>query len=458
MDAEQIKREAVDARDAQEDAAVVSPPPLDALWHADLWASAALDEPLGRFLLTDADALALTTRSDSSDAFPPAPAVDSDLAPREDEQAKQAAVAARRRRAYRVKKKSELETLREASAVLGDRLAALVAKNEALKDRLAEYGRAGRFAAGWRGVALRQLQRRLQAEALNRELRALVRQHRQVGHTLVCSLQSQVAAAAPAPARRDVLEVPTPQRPKEAVHLLESDARTAAEFLREVDATYHQAHDVLRSCQPPPVTGEAYSSRQSWRRDPQTKREFFEFVEAWTIPFSLEDAVPAMHMALPIVLGKECRPAVIPVPDAADTTAIKFVFSCSDSEQRVTRYQCLLVAKVFAEKDHAVFRWRAVTVEVDSVSDEIVETGWGVAQRARSASGRQDEPTGTDINFYTRFEMREDALKVQDGCQRNKQLEKYVRSLFSDVQEDVSEWYQVIESLVMKDLSALRIT
>lgn len=477
MKVEPTRSAAGDLAAADSAYAVVSPPPFDALWHADFEAAPCSETALGRTdcgqVVTDADALLRSEcrdhqaflasqprgdTSDFSDFTPPTPTIKREPTPQDAKQARQVALAARRRRVYRVKKKSELEALRETSAVLGDRLAELIARNEALKDQLVEQGGAGRFAAGWRGVALRQLRRRIEAEALNRELRGLVCQHNDVAQALACTLRSQLSAVEPK--QPSAIGLAQRQTPKEVMQLQDCDIRTVAVFLQEIDATYAEAEAVLRDCHLPAETEHAYNSRQGWRRYLDSGSEYFELIETWVVPFGLQDAVPAMHKSIPIVLAKECRPAIIQVPDPSSTTAIKFLFSCTDGHQRTVWYQSILVAKVFLEKDRAVFRWQSVTVErecVGSIGDEIVETGWGVARRAPSASGDHHDPAGTRVEFYSRFGMRGGPVTSPNGARRNKRLEEYVNMMFSSAEEGITEWYQVIENLVMNDLAALDI-
>lgn len=438
-------------------------PATEARWPRDPEDFSFTDQELeGFLLLVDGDSLAhsegdsddaraasapgaATKRPTDQDASPGAPSDDA-------KRARSTALAAKRRREYQLRQKTELDELRKASAALGGKLALLVSKKEALRFELQRVDK-GRNATSWREIALRQLQRRIEAEEANRALRLLVRQKHIAAQSLSLILQSELTAA-----ESDKLAALgcLQRQGKEVVQLCNSDLALVASLVNEIDATYLQADAVLGDYQLPAAESRHYTSRKGWRENPHSGDGYFETIESWGIPFDVDVAVEAMIKSLPSMLSRACQPATIPTVDPANTMAIKFFFSGTDEEHRQRHYESIFVAKVFFEGDRAILRWRFVSKERahgGSNGVQFSESGWGIARREAGNYGEHPRSAGTRVTLCTRFGIYGPAASTSA---RSQSLKIYIEMLFSDYKDDMMEWNHAIEEVVMKNAAASR--
>lgn len=161
---------------------------------------------------------------------------------RTDRQNRQSALAARRQRVYQEKKKIELSKLRATQATLVTKLNTLAARNEAFRSELQGGGQQRSELAGWRRIALRQMAQRLDAEALNRQLRVQVGMQRTLAHSLASMVRMRISAIDSTPLAS--------QWEKPRLELNDDDLRSFAALSNEVDTLYGQTHDVFRHHDP----------------------------------------------------------------------------------------------------------------------------------------------------------------------------------------------------------------
>lgn len=305
--------------------------------------------------------------------------------------ARQSTLMAKRR--YREKRRNELHSLRNQSERLSARLAAIQTKNRVKASQLQRLGSAHAMTPGWRGIALRQLQRKLKAEALNQQLKTQVRVH----HALVEHMRAIFQARLRAIDTERSVSLVTPCF-KPVAKFDEADYRRIGAFRSEMDAVYAQADAVLSQFNLSLRPGQTYKSHHTRRWDPEAKSECIEFVESYVIPFERSDAVRSFPTALYSMLERECTPASMSLPDAESTMAIKFHFGCNDVQQEPAFSQSF-VSKIFDEEHRTVIVWRAFT-EQEATGAKFIETGWGVARGLSRDGGGTHE---TLTHFCTRM-------------------------------------------------------
>lgn len=238
---------------------------------------------------------------------------------------------------------------------------------------------------GWKGVTLRQLQRRIEATRVNCEFHAQLRQCCDVAQQLACSLQSQLSlinAERLSAVLATLLE-------KEALRFTDHDMCTAVSLANGLGAMHSQADAVFQNCEvPTPPENQAFSSAQVWQWDPEAGGEYLELVEARVAPSDFDVAVAAQDKILYMMLSEGCQPAIIDLPGGA--RAVKFIYSYDDDEMRSIQFQRILVGRVTIDDDRAVMCWRAVSEERGFVGPkryQYDERGWwGVAKRGAPGS------------------------------------------------------------------------
>lgn len=349
-----------------------------------------------------------------------------------------------RRRAYRARKKAELSSLRRAAKMLAGDLDKLQARKAAASATSSALN--GRLVAGWRGVARRQKQRRMQVEALNRELRTLVRSRHVMALHLTDALHA-VGAASPSPACCRL------QKPMMAFD--EDDMRLVKVLRLELGSMHDLTDSVLASCEMPTVApGMEFGFHCARRWDEAAGCEFVEVAEAHAVPFDFPDTVTALYKALPVLFGKECEPAILQLSESPDTLAVKFYFSgVKDEAQQATpmHYECLTVTTGVDEATRCVIGWRSMVRVRGSPEISFVESSWGTAQALHDAS--IGEPVGTKFEFCTHVRSTNPSSDVASAL-----LGKYLAQVAKVAPSDAAELTQAIENVLVDEMAALSVS
>lgn len=359
------------------------------------------------------------------------------------------AAAARRRKQYRERKKCELVELRGKCATLTAKLEVLLTRNNARKKQYKRLGnKPTNNNGGWEAVAFRQLQRRMAAEALNRDLRAHLRLHHDMADQYGRSWKRQTNFLDRQ--RPDTIVLSKPQ--KEMITFDEHDMRLIASLIQ--DSRGH-ADTILANCEVVSTSRELYSYEQNWRRDCHQGREFLEFVEKWAVPFGLAVAVPALQRTLPHMLAKECDPAVFQIPGTEFATAIKYIYTCEAENGRTERYHNILVLQVFMESHRATLCWRTVSEQngFRALSgSQYDEHGWGVAQQLPG----EPETAGTKFTFCTHLSSRRPPSNESGREHFEKYARKFAKTMVKTSDEESVEWHDTLENVAMDGLIAMR--
>lgn len=357
-------------------------------------------------------------------------------------QARERSLAARRCSTYRNKKRREETELRALSKQLEGRLAALVTRREALRNQPGYFK-----VAGWRGVALRQLKRRIEAETLNGQLRAQIRLHRSLAQDLVnvmhVCLHTTEAQFAPV----------KPETPKLRVHVQETDLRRVAAFTNDLDDMFEQTDDVFRNYGDllPTATGAVYISQFDRQWDEEAQSHYMELVEATVVAFPLQEAAGVVLDSLLTVFGRECTPTIISLPAARSPLAYKTAFQVDGAV-----CQCVGVVQRFEQKDRAVLVWRAFIEEVNadsSAKPQYIESGWCVAQEQTSAA--LDGSSATVFRYCTRIQPLHPST-VNAGGSDKLPVDAYIAKVIQSGEDDALMLVQAGEDALLSSGGAGR--
>lgn len=363
-----------------------------------------------------------------------------DAAPRED-------TLVSRQRAYRERKKATRRELHALAASLADQLVGLQSRGPKTTGTV----------TGWRGVALRQLQRRQEAEALNRLLRAQIRQHRGLALELVDTLRSRVAALPPA---RSLALLSA--RPRKPVVALDDAERGLIDAWRgQLGCMLACADEILGAAAIPELgPGMDHSIRHGHRRDCHSGVEYVEFAETQAVPFGLADAVYAMHKAMPILFERECEPVVVAFPGSPFEFATKFQFA--GVVNAAVQYESISVSKAVEDKGRWLLVWCGLSREVpattasasasSSTGASFLDEGWGTAREF--PGGADGQSPGTIFEFYTRSR----SYHSPPSARTSARLDEYLREIVTTAAAEATEFSQAMEDVLVDEMASLSIS
>lgn len=357
-------------------------------------------------------------------------------------------LATRRRASYRRKKKSELHELRAIVTALTTQKNEMAARYKTVASQLQRPTSTSALVPGWRGIALRQLHNRLEAESLNRELRVQVRTHQLLTQHLESAWRLREMSIGQSEAGPLLL---SKNKPKE--QLYDDDRRKFAMLMSEVDNMYQQTDAIFEGCDlsfhRESPSSEWYSNKWSWH----ASGSYVECVEVMELPFELRDAVRSLMKSLPKIFEEDCVPAVYTVPDP-NTFAIKFQFDYRTPAQRgfhLPLYQCWSIFKLYYEKDRVVNIYRRLTTEQDTKLDYI-EDRWSVA-RPKDPSGTL---VGTTVHSYIRIKPT-GAATTPAGAVRAQREGGYLDMTARYLEDDALEIAEAIENVLLDDRAAAHV-
>lgn len=360
-----------------------------------------------------------------------------------EQRARESSLAAKRR--YRVKRKNELLDLRTACAQLTTRLKALEQKEEAVNGQLSQSGYARGLRLGWRGVALRQLRRKLDAETLNRQLWKQIRSHCALAEHLSSVLRMRMSAV-----DTERVATLTDKVDKPTLELSDADRKLIAVFMNELDALYCQAEMAATDLDYPSDVHTAYSMQHFLKWDHHSQSKYVEFNESFVIPFALADAVRFLPKALTATFSRDCNPAIMADSNTDDTFAVKFQFDTSDDEQQQTIYKSTAASKMICEANRAVLLWRSLTERPD-IGSQYMESGWGI-MRSLPNNGSDR----TLVQFCTRIRPLHwtNVLPSEVGGPR---WDEYLELMVKHGEDEAIALTHAIENAVMDELATARV-
>lgn len=385
------------------------------------------------------------------------PAKDKDLGAKK---ARQSALAAKRRNAYRQRVKKELLGLREQNSELSAKLKTMQEETEVTgklrrlrEDSHHQVDKAGTsppstssalVAPGWKGIAVRQMEGRLEAEALNRELRTQVSMNRALIQHISNALRLRMNAV-DAHRRRSIA-----LSHQKRVRLEESDSRLFHTFLREVDGVYRKTDEVFRDCERLFKTDEPLTSNYRRKWDRETNSECVEFVDTIVVPFGFRKAPNALWRAMPKIFGKEAKPTIVAVGDPGTTLAMKYHFIYYHDEER-TPFQCCMLMKRYDEPNRSVFVWRALSEgEGDVSAVQSVETGWCVVKPSPSGAAP------TIFQFCTRVWPVRPPAAISENANYGQEVEHLVDLMMRSSEDETVDMARAIENVLLEDTVAAR--
>lgn len=289
-----------------------------------------------------------------------------------------------RRKEYRQKNRQELLELRGLSTELQAKLDELWQRRKTLETTL---GNSTQLVAGWRGIALRQMQRRLASESVNRDLRRHIRSHHENMRSLTKALRAEMVVIQ----SKQTKSLTAEDYSKPVMRLNEKDMGDISVLLRDVNEMCVQALSKIQQAQMPLLEEtKTYNSKLSQGREIDGVQSAM-FAETMTIPFPVEESIPAMAKAFPLIVRDECVPAISPVSEDVSTAAVKFVWG---------QYEVLSVTKFIGDSKQATIAWRSIIRERGKLfSAPIAERGWGCAVATDESS------PSTQLRFLSHWEV-----------------------------------------------------
>lgn len=280
----------------------------------------------------------------------------------------------------------------------------------------------------------------MQAEAVNRELRALLHRHHALALQAIRSLQvpGLGLALTTLECRRPIMVFDDRD-----LHLIDT-------FRRELADRHARADKVLAQSKIPSLrSGDARVARCVHKRYNDDGCEFVEVVDAHVVPFAFPSAAFALHKMALTTRNKECEPAISRLPDSKNALGSKYQLSSGGDGD--ARYNCISVDNGVPEADRWVYVWRAILSECGSPEKSFSVEGWGTAKAWRGDSNGQS--TGTVFEFCTRFWSHSNS-----PIPNNDPVVKYLERVALTAPEEVEKLTQAIENVLVDEMTALPVS
>lgn len=334
-----------------------------------------------------------------------------------------------RRRAYRMKKRRELLELRGESAELMVQLQELLQHRKALST-------GEKRISGWRGVALRQLQRRLEADTLNRELRTYMRSSHEVAVGLLETLRLQMEATR----SKQTVELTNERPPKPVMQLSETDVWDMALMLCDLDDMCAQVPAKIKQTRMPLMeTSDAYNSRCTRHVNREDGISSTTFAEMLIVPFPVADVISAMDKAFPIMISDECVPIISEMEQGGAFEVAKFV--CG-------QFEVLSVSKTIEDCRHANSAWRSVIRERGKTFGPVIaEFGYGHAEANRESA------SSTCIQFLSHWKAEQlHPLEPSAAVPYVDLLDRFTQMYIGTSERDAVELAEALENVIIDDM------
>ncbi|KAL3657090.1 hypothetical protein V7S43_018003 [Phytophthora oleae] len=317
----------------------------------------------------------------------------------------------KRQNRYLAKVRGERETLRQQVTQLSTALQEL----KKAQARSAAQA-AGDFSlAAWKSTAVRQKELRLEAEAKQRRLKALVEEQTRVVRSMNELLQQRMVCG------------PTPSlqtRPP-------ADGPLFKVFAQELDALYAITNDVVGGAD---FKLSARPLQFELTRDWSQDMTFLESVHATAIPFGFEETSRALTRALLENANGTCARNNEPKNTTALRRYMDFTHELGASASLILHS----VVRKYVEADRVVFVWRALTEgQGDFMRLYTDETAWYVLRPATEGSSLV-------LETYTRLVPVGFSLTSEADARGN----AFVKVLAKADEEDVDDIMQMFEQML----------
>ncbi|OWY94050.1 LOW QUALITY PROTEIN: hypothetical protein PHMEG_00036334 [Phytophthora megakarya] len=294
-----------------------------------------------------------------------------------DEQRKvQSDLATQRRLKYRQKLKNEKESLQEQEIELSGELSRLqkVKMNEKIR-QVSDIS-----LSGWKAIAKRQKDKRIEAERIQRQLRAAVIDRSRMIHQMRALMQEPKILVNP------TLCTGVPDG-SDGTDLFKR-------FAGELDALYSQTDKVMQEANFKMASNMQYKPE----RTRQQSIECFVSADKAIVPFGFEE----VRRAISLLMMGQPHTDVAREPTFRETTTMKYELKCQVEPGEFSQLQVYCVTRKYEEPGRVVFVWRGLIEGQGDLSGyHTDETGW--------LSVRPEDPTlgklckSTITEGYARF-------------------------------------------------------
>ncbi|KAG7396239.1 hypothetical protein PHYBOEH_002557 [Phytophthora boehmeriae] len=335
----------------------------------------------------------------------------------------QSAQASKRRNRYRQKLKDERTTLIRQESELSSTLRQLQSAQALRKRRPMDT----MVLSVWRAIAKRQLEKRLEAEQQQRQLRAAVVSRARLIHQMKAFLQES-------------------KHDNPRAKFIESSGGSDGgaviqNFVTELESLYVQVDQLFSELEFKTSVSLCLSYNLELRKEQDL--EFFESTDATVIPYGFDQTAEALSSIMLSDLGGSRFVEGIPDPD--NTTAVRYNISYRCGMNNNAILTCYTVTRRYVEAGRIVFVWRALVEGQDEFSGlHTDETGW-VVVRPSTDSRDLDECPLTVIESYVRL------VPISFGAGSNRKIaERFTKIVIETSKEEIKEVTRMLESILLE--------
>ncbi|KAK1929551.1 hypothetical protein P3T76_014949 [Phytophthora citrophthora] len=336
------------------------------------------------------------------------------------------ALATVRRNRYRHKLKVEKEALELQEIELSKLLEKL--KAERVKEEI-NLGQQMMLSM-WRAAAIREQEKRREAEAQNQQLKAAVISRSNMINS-VQSLMLQRSGDTKMDASAWCGEE-------------EDGAAVFRAFKAELDFMYAKTDEVVRGME----FNLAWPMTYTPNKRQQDGVELYDSADATVLPYSYEQVCRAVSwMMLSDLEGNEAYQELL-----GNTATIKYPMKCRLKGGESARMTLYNVTRRYVEESRTVFVWRALYEGHDNLSGfHADETGWFVVRPSLTVSSADssdsDEASSTILESYTHFVP----MGMKNESSSDVDVERFASILIKAGEEEVKEVVGMLEKVLLDE-------
>ncbi|GMF18340.1 unnamed protein product [Phytophthora lilii] len=330
------------------------------------------------------------------------------------------AQAAKRRLRYRQKLKNEKETLQQEEVELTTKLSDL---QKAAAEKKVPRGDQMVLSV-WRAIATRQKERRFEAEAQQRQLRAAVINRARLIHQLNAMTQQPEKPEG----TNKQLEDKRADEPKDGTVLFKT-------FLEELDGLYERTDQAMQDADFNMASQLQYKTKRTWKEGV----EVHESADATVIPNSYDKtsrAVSLLMMTDPDAIDYDKE-----FPEPASSATAQYFIDCQLEPGETAKLAVHVAVRRYKEAGRLVFVWRALNEGVGNLAGYHTDkTGWLVVRPHESNT------KSTMLESFVRLVP----MTVGDVACREVDSDRFAEVVAKTGEEEVNEMMQMLNKMLLR--------
>ncbi|EGZ09042.1 hypothetical protein PHYSODRAFT_549705, partial [Phytophthora sojae] len=288
---------------------------------------------------------------------------------------------------------------------------------------------------------MRQYESRMEAEALQKRLRAAVNSRAVMIQDLETLLRKRVREVETLTSVEDV-----PELFEKKARLGTKDAMLYNTYFENLDALYEMSGEVFQQVGATPTPGGILSGEPKRKMDGDS--EYFETMGVGRVPFSFQRTCDAVWELASVPHRQDGRKVYDGLPDPENSLALQFCSPLRRNSGEEFNLRTYHVSRRYIEKERMVVVWRALSEadgEFPGLNSD--ETGWCIVHAPTNGA----DPSTTLVQACIRLVP----MHFQDGnSDKEGKIDQFMELLVKTGVEDNQEIERMMERLLLDDALA----